>query len=54
MLIVVVDASAVTDLLADTTRADAVAQQLEHAESLAAPEVLVVETTSALRPLASG
>lgn len=45
---IVVDASALTDLLADTTRADAVAHQLTHAESMAAPELLVVEVTSAL------
>lgn len=45
---IVVDASAMTDLLADTNHADAVVRQLQHAESVAAPELLIIEVTSAL------
>ncbi len=47
----VVDASALVDLLAGTTRAAGVRERLLSADGLAAPELLAVETLSALHRL---
>jgi len=47
----VVDASALVDVLAGTTRAAGIRARLDEADGLAAPELLVTETVSALHRL---